>query len=122
MVVTRSALMVIGVRVRVVMGMRHAVRAQRDLRMLKSMDRRGHGQKGQTGEPPSAEITAAEHLADSNPPLAPVKPWNNIPWGLNIDGNDDVWFGNFWARSVVLMAGDDAYGAKLVPQRRRMTI
>ena len=34
----------------------------------------------------------------------------NIPWGLNIDGNDDVWFGNMWARSVVLMAGDDTKG------------
>ncbi len=30
----------------------------------------------------------------------------NVPWGLNIDGNDDVWIGNFWGRGVVLMAGD----------------
>ena len=29
----------------------------------------------------------------------------DIPWGLNIDGNDDVWVGNFKGRSVVLMAG-----------------
>ncbi len=29
----------------------------------------------------------------------------NIPWGLNIDGNGDVWVGNFKGRSVVLMAG-----------------
>ncbi len=31
----------------------------------------------------------------------------DVPWGLNIDGNDDVWIGNFWGRGVVLMAGDD---------------
>ena len=30
----------------------------------------------------------------------------SVPWGLNIDGNDDVWFGNFWGRSVGFMAGD----------------
>jgi hypothetical protein len=34
----------------------------------------------------------------------------NIPWGLNIDGNDDVWVGNMWARSVTLMAGDGTKG------------
>ena len=34
----------------------------------------------------------------------------NIPWGLNIDGNDDVWVGNFKSRSVVLMAGDNTKG------------
>jgi len=34
----------------------------------------------------------------------------NIPWGLNIDGNDDVWVGNMWARSVTLLAGDDTKG------------
>lgn len=33
----------------------------------------------------------------------------NVPWGVNIDGNDDVWIGNLSprARSVVLMAGAD---------------
>lgn len=32
----------------------------------------------------------------------------DIPWGLNIDGNDDVWIGNFGppGHGVVLMAGD----------------
>jgi hypothetical protein len=30
----------------------------------------------------------------------------NVPWGLNIDGNDDVWVAGFWARNVVLMAGE----------------
>ncbi len=34
----------------------------------------------------------------------------NIPWGLNIDGNDDVWVGNMWGRSVTLLAGDDTKG------------
>jgi hypothetical protein len=34
----------------------------------------------------------------------------NTPWGLNVDGNDDVWFGNMWGRSVVLMAGDGTAG------------
>jgi hypothetical protein len=33
----------------------------------------------------------------------------DIPWGLNIDGNDDVWIGNFGPRNngVVFMAGAD---------------
>jgi hypothetical protein len=34
----------------------------------------------------------------------------DIPWGLNIDGNDDVWVGNFKGRSVVLMAGAEPKG------------
>ena len=34
----------------------------------------------------------------------------NIPWGLNVDGNDDVWVGNMWGRSVTLMAGDNTKG------------
>ncbi len=34
----------------------------------------------------------------------------NIPWGLNVDGNDDVWVGNMWARCVTLMAGDATKG------------
>ncbi len=34
----------------------------------------------------------------------------NIPWGLNIDGNDDVWVGNMWGRSVTLLAGDNTKG------------
>ena len=34
----------------------------------------------------------------------------NVPWGLSIDGNDDVWFGNFYGRGVILMAGEDAKG------------
>ena len=36
----------------------------------------------------------------------------NVPWGLNIDGNDDVWIGNLSprGRSVALMAGADTKG------------
>ncbi len=34
----------------------------------------------------------------------------NIPWGLNVDGNDDVWVGNMWGHSVSLLAGDDTAG------------
>lgn len=34
----------------------------------------------------------------------------NVPWGLSIDGNDDVWVGNFFGRSAVLMAGEDTKG------------
>jgi hypothetical protein len=43
-------------------------------------------------------------------PMGFTGPAMNLPWGVNIDGNDDVWFGNMWARSVVLMAGDDTKG------------
>jgi len=36
----------------------------------------------------------------------------DIPWGLNIDGNDDVWVANLSprTRAVVLMAGVDTKG------------
>ena len=34
----------------------------------------------------------------------------SVPSGVSIDGNDDVWVGNFWGRGVVLMAGDDTKG------------
>jgi hypothetical protein len=34
----------------------------------------------------------------------------NVPWGVSIDGNDDVWSGNFYGRGVLLMAGDDTKG------------
>lgn len=36
----------------------------------------------------------------------------DVPWGLNIDGNDDVWVGNFGPRNngVVFMAGADPKG------------
>jgi hypothetical protein len=34
----------------------------------------------------------------------------NVPWGLSIDGRDDVWFGNFFGRGVLLMAGENTTG------------
>jgi hypothetical protein len=34
----------------------------------------------------------------------------SVPWGVSIDGADDVWFGNFWGRGVGLMAGADPQG------------
>jgi len=34
----------------------------------------------------------------------------DVPWGLNIDGDDDVWIGNFRGRGVVLMAGAESKG------------
>ena len=34
----------------------------------------------------------------------------NVAWGVSIDGNDDVWIGNFWGKGVVLMAGDGTTG------------
>lgn len=37
----------------------------------------------------------------------------DCPWGLNIDGNDDVWVGNFKGRSVVLMAGAEPKGRSI---------
>jgi hypothetical protein len=43
-------------------------------------------------------------------PMGFTGDWINIPWGLNIDGNDDVWVGNMWARSVTLLAGENTKG------------
>jgi hypothetical protein len=34
----------------------------------------------------------------------------NVPWGVSIDGNDDVWVSNFWGRGAVLMAGAEPKG------------
>ena len=34
-----------------------------------------------------------------------------VPWGVSIDGNDDVWVANFWGRGVVLMAGAELKGS-----------
>lgn len=37
-------------------------------------------------------------------------PGASFPWGLNVDGNDDVWVGNMWGRSAALLAGDNTKG------------
>jgi len=34
----------------------------------------------------------------------------SLPWGINVDGNDDVWVGNMWGRSASLLAGDNTRG------------
>jgi hypothetical protein len=34
----------------------------------------------------------------------------SFPWGLNVDGNDDIWVGNMWGRSATLLAGDNTKG------------
>jgi hypothetical protein len=43
-------------------------------------------------------------------PMGFTGPAESIPWGINVDGNDDVWVGNMWGRSVALLAGDDTTG------------
>ena len=35
----------------------------------------------------------------------------NVPWGLAIDGNDDVWIANFGGEGVVVMKGADTKGS-----------
>ena len=37
-------------------------------------------------------------------------PGESVPWGINVDGNDDVWVGNMWGRSATLLAGDNTAG------------
>ena len=34
----------------------------------------------------------------------------NLPWGINVDGNDDVWTPNGWKHGIVYMAGDNTKG------------
>ena len=34
----------------------------------------------------------------------------NLPWGINVDGNDDVWTTNGWTHGIVYMAGDNTKG------------
>jgi len=34
----------------------------------------------------------------------------DVPWGVSIDGNDDVWVATTFGRCVVLLAGDDTKG------------
>jgi hypothetical protein len=34
----------------------------------------------------------------------------SLPWGVNIDGNDDVWAASDLRRGVVYMAGDNTKG------------
>jgi hypothetical protein len=34
----------------------------------------------------------------------------NVPWGISVDGNDDVWVANFFGRGVSLLAGATPHG------------
>jgi hypothetical protein len=65
-------------------------------------------------EGPPARITGAVNMIrpDGTQPAPEgfTGPAESIPWGLNIDGNDDVWVGNMWGRSAVLLAGDNTAG------------
>jgi hypothetical protein len=62
--------------------------------------------------PPSRTTGQVNMIRPDGTQLAPMGPSEafNIPWGLNIDGNDDVWVGNMWGRSAVLLAGDNTAG------------
>src|SRR6516164_4168007 len=62
-------------------------------------------------EGPPAHITGAVNMIrpDGTQPAPEgfTGPAESIPWGLNIDGNDDVWVGNMWGRSAALLAGEE---------------
>src|SRR5262252_3710910 len=60
---------------------------------------------------PPERITGAVNMIrpDGSQPASEgfTGPAESVPWGLNIDGNDDVWVGNMWGRSAALLAGDN---------------
>jgi hypothetical protein len=63
---------------------------------------------------PPARITGAVNMIrpDGTQPAPEgfTGPGESIPWGINVDGNDDVWVGNMWSRSATLLAGDNTKG------------
>jgi hypothetical protein len=65
-------------------------------------------------EGPPARVTGAVNMIrpDGTQPAPEgfTGPTESIPWGLNVDGNDDVWVGNMWGRSAALLAGDNTAG------------
>ena len=65
-------------------------------------------------EGPPAHITGAVNMIrpDGTQPAPEgfTGPAESIPWGINVDGNDDVWVGNMWGRSAALLAGDNTAG------------
>jgi len=65
-----------------------------------------------TGPParPTGAVNMIRPDGSQPAPMGFTGPAINIPWGLNVDGNDDVWVGNMWARSVTLLAGDGTKG------------
>ena len=72
----------------------------------------GHMFKYIEGPPP--RITGAVNMIrpDGTQPAPEgfTGPAESIPWGINVDGNDDVWVGNMWGRSAALLAGDNTTG------------
>jgi hypothetical protein len=65
-------------------------------------------------EGPPAHITGAVNMIrpDGTQPAPEgfTGPAESIPWGINVDGNDDVWVRNMWGRSAALLAGDNTAG------------
>jgi streptogramin lyase len=65
-------------------------------------------------EGPPARITGQVNMIrpDGTQPALQgfTGPAESIPWGINVDGNDDVWVGNMWGRSAALLAGDNTAG------------
>ena len=63
---------------------------------------------------PPARITGAVNMIRPDGTQAAPEgftgPGESIPWGINVDGNDDVWVGNMWSRSATLLAGDNTKG------------
>jgi hypothetical protein len=63
---------------------------------------------------PPARITGAVNMIRPDgtqpSPQGFTGPAESIPWGINVDGNDDVWVGNMWGRSAALLAGDNTKG------------
>jgi streptogramin lyase len=65
-------------------------------------------------EGPPARITGQVNMIRQDgtqpAPQGFAGPAESIPWGINVDGNDDVWVGNMWGRSAALLAGDNTKG------------
>jgi hypothetical protein len=65
-------------------------------------------------EGPPARITGAVNMIrpDGTQPAPEgfTGAAESVPWGINVDGNDDVWVGNMWGRSAALLAGDNTAG------------
>jgi streptogramin lyase len=65
-------------------------------------------------EGPPARITGQVNMIrpDGTQPAPQgfTGPAESIPWGINVDGNDDVWVGNMWGRSAALLAGYNTAG------------
>lgn len=68
------------------------------------------GRKHKTGAvfmvPADANPRTTKEILKHDPGLTPYgEGLLNVPWGISIDGNDDVWVANFIGRGVSFMAG-----------------